>query len=35
MGKNNFEKEEKALLKKVIEAMVAIKLALRLYKEKK
>ena len=30
MGKNNFEKEEKALLKKVIEAMVAIKLALRL-----
>lgn len=35
MGKNNFEKEEKALLKKVTEAMVAIKLALRLYKEKK
>ncbi len=35
MGKEDFEREEKLLLKKVTEAMVAIKLALRLYKEKK
>ena len=35
MEKKDFEKEEKALLKNVTEAMVGIKLALRLYKEKK
>ena len=34
-GKVIFEKEEKLLLKKVTVAMVAIKLALRLYTEKK
>lgn len=34
-GKEDYEKEEKQLLKKMTVAIVAIKLALRLYKEKK
>lgn len=35
IGKERFEEIEKQLLKKITEAMVAIKLALRMYKEKK